>query len=102
MDLNRIEVQYVDIDVTATLRDGTPAVLAGVSVTLVAPRARPTGTTTWTPAVYADGTATVLLAGPDATASGALTVPTGGADLWILVTDNPEKDAAKVGRITVI
>jgi hypothetical protein len=102
MELNRIEVQYVDIDVTATLRNGTPATLTGVSVALVAPRAQPTGATTWTTATYTNGTATVILAGPDATASGALTVPAGGADLWILVTDNPEIDAAKVGRISVV
>lgn len=99
MELGRIEVQYVDIDVTATLRSGAPATISGVSVALVPPRTQPTAATVWTAAAYVAGVATVLLAGSEAVAGGALTVPLGGADLYILVNDTPEKDAVKVGRI---
>jgi hypothetical protein len=100
--LNRINVQYVDIDVTATLRDGTtPAPLAGVDVALIPPRTTPTAVTVWSPTTYADGTATVLIAGPDAGNADAMVVPSPGADLWIRVVDSPEVDAALVERIVV-
>lgn len=99
--LSRIDRLYRDYDVTATLRSGGPATLTGVDVALLPPRATPTVTTQWTAATYADGVATVLLAGPDATPTGALVVPSAGADLWIRVSDSPEVDASKVERITV-
>lgn len=101
MILNRIDRQYVDIPVTATLRNGAPATLTGVDVALLPRRVSPTAATTWIPAAYANGTATVLLAGPDADPAGALPVPLVGAELWIRVTDNPEVDAARVERIIV-
>lgn len=101
MDISRIERQYVDIDITATRRDGSPATLTGVDVALLPVRMPPTAATTWTAAAYANGTATVLVAGPDAAGSGAIIVPLGGADLWVRVTDNPEIDAAKITRINV-
>lgn len=99
--LSRIDRLYRDYEVTATLRDGSPATLTGVDVALLAPRTTPTTATVWTAATYATGVATILLAGPDATPTGALVVPAGGADLWIRVTDNPEVDAERVERITV-
>lgn len=101
MILNRIDKQYVEIDVTATLANGDAAPLDGVDVALLAPRHTPTAATTWTAATYAAGTATVLLAGPEANPTGALVVPSGGADLWIRVTDEPEVDAARVERVSV-
>jgi hypothetical protein len=102
VNLGRIERQYARITVTATLADGAPADLAGVDVALLPPRSKPTADTTWTAADWADGNATVLLAGPDAAAvAGALTVPAGGADLWVRVTDTPEVDTAVVDRINV-
>lgn len=101
MEISRIDRQYVDIDVTATRRDGTPAALTGVDVALLPVRVSPTSATTWTPAAYANGTATVLVAGPEAGGSGAIVVPLAGADLWVRVTDQPEVDAAKITRISV-
>jgi hypothetical protein len=102
VELTRIERQYVDIDVDATLPDGTPATLTGVDVALLPPRTSPAAGTTWTAATYALGVASVLLAGPDAAGSGALVVPATGADLWIRVTDAPEIDAAKITRIAIV
>lgn len=104
LDLTRVERLYRDYTVTATLKNGNPATVTGVDVALLAPRTSPTGSTSWTAATYASGTATVLLAGPDATSNpaGALVVPSGGADLWIKVTDSPEVDAALVERINVV
>jgi hypothetical protein len=102
VELNSIDRQYVDITVTATLRDGSPAVLNGVDMTLLPPNRRPTAATVWTPASYDGITATVLLAGPEADpVEGALVVPVGGADLWIRVTDTPEVDAAKIERVAI-
>ena len=101
MDMSRIERQYVDINLTATLRNGEPAVLAGVEVAILPVRTTPTAATAWTAADYADGTATVLLAGPDAGMEGALPVPAAGGDLWVRVTDAPEIDAARIERLTI-
>lgn len=96
--IDRIRRLY---DVTATLPDGTAATLAGVDVALLPPRTTPTGETMWTAATYSAGTATVLLAGPDADPGDALVVPATGADLWLRVTDNPEIDAERVERIII-
>lgn len=101
LTLSRIDRLYRDYTVTATLRTGGAAVLTGVQVALLTPRAAPTAATVWTAATYAAGVATVLLAGPDADPTGAIPVPAGGADLWIRVTDTPEVDAQRVERITV-
>lgn len=101
MDLSRIDVLYAHIDVTAVLYDNTPATLTGVDVALLAPRTTPDADTVWTASVYTTGTAVILLAGPEAVEPAALTVPIGGVDLWIRVTDTPEIDAARVARITV-
>lgn len=101
LTISRIDRLYRDYTVTATEKDGTPAVLTGVDVALLTPRTSPTAATTWTAADYADGVATVLLEGPDATPSGGLAVPSGGADLWIRIADSPEVDAERVERISV-
>lgn len=101
LTLSRIDRVYRDYDVTATEKDGTPAVLTGVTVALLAPRTTPTSATVWTSATYVSGTATVLLAGPDADPTGALVVPSGGADLWIRIADTPEIDAEKIERVSV-
>ena len=101
LTLSRIDRLFRDYTVNAELRDGTPATLSGVDVALLPPRATPTASTVWTAADYLNGTFTVLLAGPDAAAEGALTVPSGGADLWARVIDNPEIDAERIERISV-
>lgn len=103
MELNRIDCQYVDITVTATLRDGDPATLTGVDVAVVPTRTTPTSSTPWVASTYSAGVATVLLAGPDADNNpAAISVPSSGADLWIRVVDTPEVDAARVDRITIV
>lgn len=99
--MSRIDLLIRDYTVAATLRDGTTATLTGVDVALLPPRAKPTAATTWTPTTYAAGVATVLLAGPDASAPGALVVPAGGADVWLRVTDATEVDSERVERIDV-
>lgn len=99
--ISRIDRLYRDYTVTATTRTGTPATLTGVTVALLPPRTTPTAATIWTAATYAAGIATVLLAGPDADPTSAVVVPSGGADLWIKVSDSPEIDAERVERISV-
>ncbi|MGZ4621436.1 MAG: hypothetical protein ACXVGF_04895 [Blastococcus sp.] len=102
MELSRIDRVYAHVTVTAKLADGTAATLTGVDCALLPVRTSPTSTTTWTPASYSGGVATVLIAGPDADPTGALAVPTAGGDLWIRSVDNPEVTTAHVDRITVI
>lgn len=100
VELTRVSRLYVEIDVAATLPGGGSATITGVDVALLPVGSGPDASTAWTPATYAAGTATVLLAGPDAGGSGALVVAS-DADLWAKVTDSPEIDAAKVTRVTV-
>ncbi|MGZ4617194.1 MAG: hypothetical protein ACXV3F_00390 [Frankiaceae bacterium] len=101
VNLSRIDRKYADYPITVTLRDGTTVTPAGVDVALLPPRTGPTSSTTWTAAQFTAGTATVLLAGPDADPTGALAVPVGGGDLWFRITDSPEVEAVKADRITV-
>lgn len=101
MNLSRIDRVFIDIPVTATERDGTAATLSGVDVAVLAPQTTPAADTTWKAANYADGVATVLLAGSAADDTDALAIPAGGADLWIRVTDTPEIITSKAGRVTV-
>jgi uncharacterized Zn-binding protein involved in type VI secretion len=101
VEISHITRKYVDIAVKATTRDGKPAILTGVDAAVLPLSGTPDAATTWTPATYAAGVATVLIAGPAAAAAGALAVPDGGGDLWLRVTDTPEVDAARVQRITV-
>lgn len=100
-ELSRIDRKYRDYTVTATLKNGSPATLTGVSVAILPSGTRPTGTTVWTAATYAAGVATVLFAGPDADPTGAITVPAGGGYVWIKVTDTPEVDAERIERAIV-
>lgn len=100
-DLSRVDLVYREYDVTATAADGNPATLDAVAVALLPPRTTPTAATTWTAGTYTGGVLTVLLAGPDASGAGALSVPAAGADLWVKVTDTPEIDAQRIERITV-
>jgi len=100
--LHRIECVYRHYEVTATLAGGGPATLPGVTAALIAPGHGPTPGTDWWPAVYDDGTVTVLLAGPDADpADGAVVIPAAGVNLWFRVVDSPEVVARLVERITV-
>jgi hypothetical protein len=100
--LHRIERVYRHYEVTATLADGGPATLPGVTASLIPPGYGPGPDTDWWPAVYADGTVTVLLAGPDADpADGAVVIPAAGVNLWFRIVDTPEIVARLVERITV-
>jgi hypothetical protein len=100
--LSKIDRLYRKYDVTALDADGQPAALAAVSAALIPPRTTPTALTEWTTATFDGDTATVLLAGPDASDNdGALIVPAAGADLWLRVADTPEIDAELVERISV-
>jgi hypothetical protein len=101
VDLSPIDRVYVKFPVTGKLADGSAATVTGVDVALLPFRTDPATVTTWTPAAYADGIASVLLAGPAADPSGALPVPVGGAELWARVTDTPEVQAVRVGFISV-
>lgn len=101
LTISRIDRVYRDYEVSTTLRDGTAATPSGVDIALLPPGNTPNGTTTWTATTYSAGVATVLYAGPDASPSGALVVPAGGADVYLRVSDTPEVDAEKVERINV-
>jgi hypothetical protein len=100
VDFTRITRKYVHLPLQSTLHDGTQATVPGVDVALLPPRSAPSDATMWTPAVLADGSYRVLLAGPDADPTDALVVAD-DADLWARVTDAPEVDVARLGRITV-
>lgn len=100
MIITPISQQYVEVDVVAKLANGSDAPVSGVDVALLPPRVSPDADTLWTTAAYALGTATVLVAGPDA--DGDLVVPRSGADLWMRVVDSPEVTATKITRISVI
>ena len=99
MNLGHVEVVYCTLALTATV-DGSP-VDVGWSVAIVPPRTQPDTTTVWTPVDYADGVATLLLAGPEATApTGAIQV-TADSDLYVMPTGAPpEVLPVLVERIT--
>jgi cytoskeletal protein RodZ len=101
LSLSRVDRIYRDYTVTATNTAGGAATVTGVDVALLPPRTSPTAATTWTATTYASGVARVLLAGPDAPGSGALVVPTDGADVWLRVSDSPEVDAERIERVVV-
>jgi hypothetical protein len=101
VDLPRIGKKYVHIPATATLADGSPATLTGMDVAFLEPEEKPVGATVWEAADYADGEGVILVAGPDADPTGALQVLSKEVDVWIRITDSPEVDAKKVGRITI-
>jgi hypothetical protein len=99
LTLGLLDRQHWAIDVAA-LYGSLPAGATSYNVTLVAPRTVPTSASTWTPTTYASGTATILLAGPQADPTGALVV-TGSGDLWILPVGGTDVREMKVGRVFV-
>jgi hypothetical protein len=102
VEATRLARLLIEWDVAAELLDGTATTITGVDVAILPPRATPTAATTWTPADYAAGVASVLVAWPDADPTDALPVPTGGGDLWARVIDVPEVLVARVARLTVL
>jgi hypothetical protein len=99
--ISRITRKWVDVEVTATLRTGAAATIEGVDVAVLPSGHTPTDDTSWSPATYAGGVATFLVAGPDAVSDGALVVPVDGCDVWGRVTDTPEVDTARLVQINV-
>jgi hypothetical protein len=77
------------------------APIPGADVALLPVRTGPTAATVWTPTTYANGVATITLAGPEADSTGALVV-TGDADLWMRVTEAPHVQAVEVERIMLL
>lgn len=101
MILSRVARKYAYVHVTATLADGTPADPDTVEAVLLGPYETPKGATVWKPVTYADGVASLLLAGPDADPTDAFAVPADGASLWLRATDYPETDVARIDRVIV-
>lgn len=112
MDLTRISRKWGKVTLTATDADGEPITLTGVTFAVLPYKATPSGSTAWVAAnTFAAGepdqegvptwVADVLLAGPNASATGALVVPVGVSDLWARVVDTQEVEAVMVGRIHV-
>ena len=100
--LSRVDrlIRTYDLSTIPIGGNGT-ATPSDVQVALLPPRSGPSAATVWTTATYAAGIVTVLLAGPDASPTGALVVPA-AAELWMKVTDASEVDAVKVERIEVL
>lgn len=112
MDLTRISRKWGKVTLTATDADGEPITVTGADFAVLPYKATPSGSTTWTPAnTFAAGepdeegvptwVAEVLLAGPDASSTGALVAPAGASDLWARVVDTQEVDPVMVGHIRV-
>ncbi len=104
MNLSRVACKYFDINLSATLPNGQPVVPGGVDIAIVRAGESPDEETQWHPAQYADGVATIMLAGPDATAppESAIVIPEPGGDLHARVVDVPETDAAMLTRIVLV
>lgn len=102
MEIGRAERRIVLVDVTAALDDGTPVELFDVSTAMLPARTQPDADTAWSAADYADGTATVVLAGPEADDTDAHAVPATGGDLWVRVVDDPETITVRAERIRVL
>lgn len=99
--LSPLDRLYIEVDVAAALLDGTPTTVTGVDVAVLPTPKLPDASTTWTPADYAAGVATVLLAGPAADPTDAVVVTSPRGDLWLRVTDIPEVQAVKASRVTI-
>lgn len=99
--IDRVERIY-DLGTVLAGQSVEVADIAGVEVALLTPRTSPDVNTVWTAVTFATPNATVLLAGPDADDTGAVVVPSGGADLWMRVGGAPEVQAVKVERVVVL
>jgi hypothetical protein len=97
--LSPVDRRYFYIPVTATLPTGQPTTIDAVNVAVLLRDLLPDRSTAWTQAVWDEGFAVVLLAGPEADQSDAILVPFGGAVAWILESDDPEVQAVRVPGI---
>lgn len=102
VELSPLDRVYASIPVAAALADGTATTISGVDVALLPGRSDPDAATVWTSATYANGVATVLIAGPAADPTDALVCSGGYGALWVRVTDIPEVQAVKAGPVIVI
>ena len=100
MDLSRVDRVLHTIDPAKLSATGLTA--TGVTVALLPVRSAPTSGTVWVALTNysAPTTAKILLAGPDASSTGALVV-TADCDLWALVTDGTQTEAVKIERINL-
>src|SRR3954454_23056026 len=75
----RMTRKYLRVPVTARLADGSPAVLSGGDIALLAGQEGPDSSTTWTPMTWdgVAGVATILVAGPDVDPLGECRCPSG-------------------------
>lgn len=101
MNITRITRKPVVIPFTITLTDSNPATPTGVQIALLSLRDRPSSQTVWTDATYTAGAITVTVAGPDASSTDALVVPSPGADLWGKVSDASYVDAVRLESFRV-
>lgn len=101
MEITRITEKYVEITLTATLADGTPANSTNVSVALLSPRGHPTADTIWLAATVVNNVAKFMLCGFEAPQAGALVAPLGRSDLWARSTDAPEVELAFIEAVHV-
>lgn len=98
---SRIDRWYGYVDVLVTLVDGSPAIPGSVSTALVPPGGTVTATTEWIAQTLRGGQLQILFAGPDADPAGAVVVPSGGADLFARVADDPEATAVRVTSFAI-
>ena len=103
MELTPLTRKIIHIDLKATLATGQAVTITTpAQVALVPHRADVKASTVWTNVENWDATAltgTALLAGYEADASGAIVVPSAGADLYARIKDTPEDDPAFIERI---
>lgn len=85
MKLSRLAARTVGFAVGAQDLTGAEAQVAEVAVVYLPRGLAPTPATSWTVATYADGVATVVLAGPDAT-GGTVVATSAVGRLWARVT----------------
>jgi hypothetical protein len=101
LDLSRVDKVSRSYDLASIFTELSGPFTAA-SVALLPVGAKPNGSTIFTPMTVANGQASVLYAGPDASSTGAVVV-TGSCDPYIEATSGTETQAVRVpgGRITL-
>lgn len=89
------------LTVTATEASGSAMTIPGVDIALCQTRQTPTAATVWTPMTWAAPSASIVVAGSSADATGAFVLSDSG-DLWIRITNWPELIVSKVGGVKII
>lgn len=99
--LSRIDRVPRVYTVTATDENGQAVTLTAIGFALVPVRARVTAATAWTTVPVVNGKAQIVLAGPDADPTAAISVPDSGGDLHQRWSDGTYIDAEFVERVMV-